>query len=203
MATNDVYICKLELTTWDVNHSISFHVQDVFGQAEGLGATQLAIDLDTNLTNLVQPLLAPDTVLEAWYALRVNTPENPGLVQLDNILGNFSLAVDSYPPNTCAVFSFRGDDPQLKRAGRFYLGGLPKIAVEGGRLDAAWLTAANVFGSSLEAQFGAGWQPGVWRTIDLGVPLVPPIFVQHDEVIIDPVTYSQRRRTSDSRGLSA
>lgn len=203
MATDDVYLCRLELTTWDVNHSISFHVKDVFGQAEGLGAIQLAIDADANLTNLVQACLAPDTILEAWYALRVNTPENPGLQQLDNIVGNFPTAADSYPPNTCAVFSFRGEDPQLKRAGRFYLGGLPKIAIEGGRLDAAWLAAAALFGNALEAQFGAGWQPGVWRTVDAGIPIVPGLFVQHDEVIVDPVSYSQRRRTSDSRGMSA
>lgn len=203
MASEDIYYCRLELTTWDVNHSISFHVKDNAGSAEGLGALILVGDLDTALTATIQGLLAPDTILEAWYALREVNSENPGLKQLNNVAGNYPAAVDSYPPNSCAVFSFRGEDPNLKRAGRFYLGGIPKISIDGGKLDTAWLAAADALSTLLEAPFGAGWQPGVYRTIDLGVEIPGGLFVPHDEVVVDPVVYSQRRRTSDSRGLSA
>lgn len=202
MASNDIYVCKLELTTWDVNHSISFHVRDDSGATEGNGAIQLAQDLNTWLTTLFANVLAADTILEAWYALRVNTPENPGLKQLDDEHGAFPGGSESYPPNSCAVFSFRGEDPLLVRAGRFYLGGLPKNAVEGGKLDPVWLVAAQLLADTLEGGVG-GYGIGVYRTVDAGVPIPGGLFVPIDEIVIDPVVYSQRRRTSDSRGMSA
>lgn len=158
------------------------------------------------LSTAIRNLLSDDTILEATYARRVvGGPENPGLQQYPDLSG--TIESPAYPPNSPLVISLIGEDPQLKRAGRMYIGGLPKDKIEGGRLDAAYLAGpVKVLTDLLEADLvGSSMtlRAGVLRTVDEGVELPTPIFIVPDEFVAKPIIYSQRRRNSKSRGTSA
>ena len=206
MATGNIYLLRCELTTWDVNHSFNTHWVDTNGASEGTGAQQLAAAAQNNLTPSLRAILSDDTVVEAWYAIRVKGgPENPGLRQINDGKGMDTGA--AYPPNSCLVCSFIGEDPQLKRAGRIYIGGVPKSKIQAGKFDATYLSGVvKTWTDKLKMSLTEGtnaYNIVVYRTVDNGMPMATPIGVPPDACVAQPVVYSQRRRNSKSRGLSA
>ena len=206
MAIGSAFLLRTQFRSHARLWTLNQHYADVAGQDDLTAAEDLvAAWIAAHKTGVLSEMAA-DTTFESVYSVKLTDGDAmPGLTVLDSEPG--VVSGESLPPNSAVVVSLGSNDPGLIRPGRLYVAGIPKSGVLSGNLSAAYLATFKtdwdkVAGDTLSGA-GGDWTPVILRTVQAGVPLVPPQTANVTSVRIKPILYSQRRRNSRQQGAAA
>lgn len=206
MATNDVYKVTVSTSIASVVANFHLHYRETSNVTDSDRANTFANEWATAFTTQLRAVLSSSAQFQSVYC-RIVTPafNVPGLNERIDETG--TKGADALPANSCQLYSIQSDDPQLERAGRIYVSGGPKDQLSGGNWSALFVgVEMEAFRAKLQSQTSFGVidaELGILRTIDNGLPIIPPLFIPADRVAVSGIAYSQRRRTGRRRGVTA
>lgn len=206
MAQGDTFLATLEFTTQDVVWGVNLHYRDDVGLPDADAAQDLLAVISTVQATEFAACLAVDVDVESAYVRKVTGGSAmPALFQHDDVQG--TRAGNSLPANSAIVFSQQSDDPQLERPGRIFLSGISKTDTFDGNATADWIqTPATNLAAKLEetlAGTAGTWEPVVLRTINGGLPIIPPLAIPIDNINVLSIFRTMRSRTGKRRGTAA
>jgi len=201
---NDVVRFKFEFFIYQRVFGFTFYMRETSDVPDQTTCIEAANNAGSFYQSTIEDCLSVDVRLQSVYCTRVLPgPAIPGRTPFDDTKGN--RLGNSYPANSPILFRISSDDPGVKRAGRIYLSGISETDVSGGQLVALFLsTQVEALRAKLQTGINTGtWQGvlGILRTVNLGLPLVPPQFFPVSTVSAFPQIFSQRRRNSKQTAI--
>lgn len=205
----DIYEAKWQISVDGVVSTVNQHYeQDQGGDSPSISQSAGAAISDNCLV-AYQNILAKDARIEALYVRKVTGQTRPAWQGNFQAAQGTAVGVDAISAQNCLLINLRNSGGLLKRSGRWFISGAPKIDVEGGIWRdvylngpvAAWLlTVVNIPVGGTDGWSGA---LRVMRTVIDGVDQDPPVPVIVDAVDATVELGTQMKRKGIYSGYAA
>ncbi|GAG97055.1 unnamed protein product [marine sediment metagenome] len=184
----DIYEANWQITVDGVLSTVNMHYEQDQGGDSPTIAQSAAEAIRANCETAYRNILAKDARIEALYVRKLTGTTRPAWQGNLPAANGTAVGVDAISAQNCLLINLRNQAGLLKRSGRWFISGAPKIDIEGGIWRAvylagpvaAWLlTVVNIPVGGLDGWSGA---LRVMRTMIDGVKQDPPVPVIVDSV---------------------
>ncbi|GAG73963.1 unnamed protein product [marine sediment metagenome] len=186
----DIYEANWQVSVDGVVSTVNMHYEQDQGGDSPTICQSAGAAISDNCLVPYQNILAKDARIEALYVRKLTGQTRPAWQGNFQAMNGTAVGTDAISAQNCLLINLRNSAGDLKRSGRWFISGAPKVDVESGIWRsvylagpvAAWLlTVVNIPIGGTDGWSGA---LRVLRTVIDGVKQDPPIPVTVD--IVDP-----------------
>lgn len=184
----DIYEAKWQVSVDGVVSTVNQHYEQDQGGDTPTICQSAGVAIQNSCLASYLNILAKDARVEALYVRKITGQTRPAWQGNFQAAQGTAVGVDAISAQNCLLINLRNQAGLLKRSGRWFISGCPKVDVEGGiwrafYLDnavAAWL--ATVVNIAVGGDDGWSGALRVLRTYIDGVKQEPPVPVLVDAV---------------------
>lgn len=184
----DIYEAKWQVSVDGVVSTVNMHYEQDQGGDSPTICQSAAEAINANCSTAYKNILAKDARIEALYVRKVSGTTRPAWQGNFLAANGTAVGVDAISAQNCLLINLRNTAGLLKRSGRWFISGAPKVDVAGGiwrsvYIDtpvAAWL--ATVLNIPVGGPDGWSGALRVMRTVIDGEEQDPPVAVVVDAI---------------------
>ncbi|GAH03968.1 unnamed protein product [marine sediment metagenome] len=184
----DIYEAKWQVSVDGVVSTVNMHYEQDQGGDSPTICESVARAIDARCSTQYRACLAKDARIEALYVRKITGQTRPAWQFNFSEYNGTSVGTDAISAQNCLLINLRNSAGLLKRSGRWFISGAPKVDIEAGIWRSVYLTVpvAAWLATVINIPVGPldGWSGSlrVLRTYIDGVKQEPPVPITVDVV---------------------